>query len=100
MEKNRISSGSSDFNNWFGGYEKDVITMFAGPPGCGKTNFGILVSCSQAKKGNKVLFIDTEGGFSIDRFKQIAIDYKKILNKLVFLKPTSFQGQKKAAEVI
>ena len=67
----KISTGSQDLNKWlFGSYEKDVITMIAGPPGSGKTNFAILAACSQAKKGNKVIFIDTEGGFSVERVKQ------------------------------
>ena len=68
----KISTGSFELNKWlFVGYEKDVITMIAGPPGSGKTNFVILAACSQAKKGNKVLFMDTEGGFSVDRVRQI-----------------------------
>jgi len=93
----KISSGSYDFNKWlYGGYEKDIITMLAGPPGSGKTNFAILASCSQAKKGNKVVFIDTEGGFSIDRIKQIiGEDYKEILENILLLGPTSFDEQKK-----
>ena len=71
----RISSGSYDFNKWlYGGYERDVISMLAGPPGSGKTNFTILAACSQARKGNKVIFVDTEGGFSIDRVRQIVGD--------------------------
>lgn len=94
---NKISTGSYDFNKWlYGGYEKDVITMIAGPPACGKTNFCILVSCSQAKKGNKVIFVDTEGGFSVERVKQIVGDeYEKILENILLLKPTSFEEQKK-----
>ncbi|MCK4647666.1 DNA repair and recombination protein RadB [Candidatus Pacearchaeota archaeon] len=94
---NRISTGSYDFNKWlFGGYEKDVITMIAGPPGSGKTNFTILVSCSQSKKGNKVIFIDTEGGFSVDRVKQIVGDgYEEILKNILLLEPTDFNEQKK-----
>jgi len=40
MNENKISTGNLDFTKWIeGGYEKDVITMIAGPPGCGKTNF-------------------------------------------------------------
>ena len=95
---NKISTGSYDFNKWlYGGYEKDVITMIAGPPACGKTNFGLLVSCSQAKKGNKVIFVDTEGGFSIDRVKQIVGDeHEKILANIILLEPTSFEEQKKS----
>ena len=93
---NKISTGSFDLNKWlYGGYEKDVITMIAGPPGCGKTNLCILTSCSQAKKGNKVIFIDTEGGFSVERVKQIVgEDYEKILENILLLKPTNFEEQK------
>jgi len=98
METEKISTGSYDLNTWlYGGYEKDIITMIAGPPGCGKTNFVILASCSQAKKGNKVIFVDTEGGFSVDRVKQIvgSENAENVLKNIFFLKPTSFDEQKK-----
>jgi len=95
MSQNKISTGSYDFNKWlFGGYEKDVITMIAGPPGSGKTNFMILTSCSQARKGNKIIFMDTEGGFSVERVKQIVgEDYEDILKNILLLEPTSFKEQ-------
>tara|TARA_B100000315_G_C14577683_1_gene588747 strand:- start:1594 stop:2331 length:738 start_codon:yes stop_codon:yes gene_type:complete len=99
MEKTeRISTGSYDLNTWLnGGYEKDVITMIAGPPGSGKTNMSILTACSQAKKGNKVIFIDTEGGFSVDRVKQIIPEnYEKILENIFLLEPTNFEEQNKS----
>jgi DNA repair protein RadB len=99
MEKtDRISTGSYDLNKWlFGGYESDVVTMIAGPPGSGKTNFALLAACSQAKKGNKVIFIDTEGGFSVERVKQIAEEsYEEILNNILLLEPTNFDEQKKS----
>ncbi len=93
----KISAGSFDLNKWLeGGYEKGIITMIAGPPGSGKTNFGILVSCSQAKKGNKVIFVDTEGGFSTERVKQIVGEsHKEILKNIFLLEPTNFEEQKK-----
>ena len=96
----KISTGSFDLNNWLnGGYEKDVITMIAGPPGSGKTNFSILASCSQSKDGKKVIFIDTEGGFSVDRVKQIVGEnHEKILENIFLLKPTNFEEQKKCFE--
>lgn len=95
---NKISTGSFDLNKWlFGGYETEVITMVAGPPGCGKTNFSILVACSQAKKGNKVIFVDTEGGFSIERVKQIVGEnHEDILKNIFLLEPTNFDEQKKS----
>jgi DNA repair protein RadB len=98
MKTDKISSGSYDLNTWlYGGYEKDIITMIAGPPGCGKTNFVILAACSQAKKGNKVIFIDTEGGFSVERVKQIVgkDNAEEVLKNIFLLKPTNFEEQKK-----
>jgi DNA repair protein RadB len=94
----KISAGSYDLNTWlYGGYECDIITMIAGSPGSGKTNFVILASCSQAKKGKKVIFVDTEGGFSIERVKQIVgkENSEKILENILLLKPTNFEEQKK-----
>ncbi len=97
LKTEKISTGSFELNKWLdGGYEKDVITMLAGPPGSGKTNFVILAACSQAKRGNKVLFMDTEGGFSVDRVRQIVGDgYEEVLKNIFLLEPTSFEEQKK-----
>ena len=97
LKTEKISTGSFELNKWlFGGYEKDVITMVVGPPGSGKTNFVILAACSQAKKGNKVLFMDTEGGFSVDRVRQIVgEDYEEVLKHIFLLEPTDFEEQKK-----
>jgi DNA repair protein RadB len=94
--ENKISSGSFDLNNWLcGGYEKDIITMIVGPPACGKTNFSILTSCSQAKN-SKVIFMDTEGGFCVERIKQIVGEnHEKILENILLLEPMNFNEQKK-----
>jgi len=102
MNKNKISTGSYDLNKWlYGGYEEDIITMIAGSPGSGKTNFCILTSCSQAKKGNKVLFIDTEGGFSVDRVKQVVgEDYENYLQNIILLEPVNFKEEKQIFEKI
>jgi len=93
----KISTGSYDFNKWlYGGFEKDVISMIAGPPGSGKTNFAILAACSRAKKGEKVIFIDSEGGFSVERVKQIVgEDYENYLENILIFSPVSFEEQKK-----
>lgn len=91
----KILTGSHDINNWLeGGYENGIITLFYGPPASGKSNFVILTACHQAKKDKKIIFIDTEGGFSIDRVKQISRGIPEfILKNIVILKPTNFQEQ-------
>jgi DNA repair protein RadB len=97
MAVERISTGSFDLNRWlYGGYEKGIITMIAGPPGSGKTNLAVLASCSQAKKGNKVIFVDTEGGFSSDRVKQIVGEsFQEVLKNILLMNPSGFEEQKK-----
>jgi DNA repair protein RadB len=97
MYVRKISAGSYDLNKWlYGGYEKGIITMIAGPPASGKTNFVLLASCSQAKKGNKIIFIDTEGGFSPERVKQVVGEgHEEILKNILLLNPTNFNEQKK-----
>lgn len=99
----KISAGSYDLNRWLhGGYEPGVITTIYGPAGSGKTNFCMLAAVSQASKGNKVIFIDTEGGFSIERVKQIMglksgkEEIEKALENILILKPTNFNEQEEA----
>ena len=94
----KISAGSYDLNKFlYGGYDKDIITTIYGQAGSGKTNFVLCATVSQAKKGNKVIFIDTEGGFSVERVKQLAgEDWKKILENVLLLQPTSFLEQEES----
>ena len=97
MEK--ISSGTKILDVLLeGGYEKDAITAIYGPAGSGKTNLLLLAAVEVAKKNKKVIYIDTEGGFSITRLKQIAPKHEKIMNNILFFKPTTFEEQKKVFE--
>ena len=83
-----------------GGYEKDIITTIYGPAGSGKTLLCILCAIGVARQGKKVIYIDTEGGFSVERLQQIAKDYKKVLDNILFLKPTNFEEQKKSFRIL
>lgn len=99
----KISAGSYDLNKFlFGGYEKDIITTIYGSGGSGKTNFCILAATSQAKKGNKVIYIDTEGGFSPSRVEQILYKDKDLLEttlqNILLINPTNFEEQEKSFE--
>ncbi len=93
-----MSSGSAVFDRLLdGGYEKDVITTIYGPAGSGKTLACLLCAISAAKKG-KVIYVDTEGGFSPERLKQLTRDYQRVMENTFFLKPTTFAEQKKNFE--
>lgn len=99
----RIPTGSKILDKLLeGGYEEDIITTIYGPSGSGKTNLCILAATKIAKEGKKVIYIDTENNFSVERFKQICnalnLNYLKTINNMVFFKPTSFQEQKKTFE--
>lgn len=83
-----------------GGLEKDAITTIFGPAGAGKTNLALLASVSVALSGRKVVFVDTEGGFSVDRLKQVSGLHKKILSNMVFFRPNNFAEQCRSIEQV
>jgi len=96
----RIGAGCEAID-WLleGGYEKDVLTCIFGPPGSGKTNFLLLAMAnSPALAKKKIVYIDTEGNFSLSRFKQLTTAHEEILSRTIFLKPTTFEEQRKAFE--
>ncbi len=74
-----------------GGFESGVITTIYGPAGSGKTNIAILLAAKLASQEKKVIWVDTEGSFSVDRFKQVSEE--KFLKYIMFLKPTTFSEQ-------
>lgn len=80
-----------------GGYEKDIVTTIYGPAASGKTLLCLLCAINVAKY-KKVIYVDTEGGFSVERLKQICKDYEKILDNMFILKPTNFEEQKDSFE--
>ncbi len=94
----RVSTGVAVLDKLLdGGYENDTVTTVYGPSGSGKTNVCMVAAISMARSGKRVIYIDTEGGFSVDRLKQIAPDdYDKIIGNITFLVPTNFDEQKKA----
>jgi DNA repair protein RadB len=73
MEDNKLATGSKVLDEMLkGGYEKDIITTIYGPAGAGKTVLCILCAINVARSGKKVVYVDSEGGFSLERLKQIA----------------------------
>jgi DNA repair protein RadB len=77
-----------------GGLESKTVTQFYGPPASGKTNLCLLAAVRCVKEGKKVIFIDTEGGHSIERLRQIAgDDLDDVLKNTYFYEPFSFSDQ-------
>ena len=90
----RLSAGSQKLDDFLeGGYECGVITTIFGPSAAGKTTT-CLLSMLAALKDGKVIFIDTEGSFSTDRLKQLSSDHDELLDKILIMKPTTFEEQK------
>lgn len=95
----RVSTGTKLFDELLnGGYEKGVITTIYGPAGGGKTTLCLLCLINIAKSDKKIIYIDTENGFSVERLSQLADNYKDILAKILFLRPQNFDEQKKDIE--
>jgi DNA repair protein RadB len=83
------------------GIEKGCITQFYGPPGSGKTNIALKLLVQCAKNGNKAVLIDTEGGLSIERVKQISgDDFEKLAGNIIVMEPTTFKEQNEALQKI
>ncbi|MDO5851587.1 MAG: DNA repair and recombination protein RadB [Methanobacteriaceae archaeon] len=77
-----------------GGIEKGCITQFYGPPGSGKTNISLQILYESVKHGKKAIYIDTEGGLSLDRVQQIAgLDFKNIASNIYIEEPRTFEQQ-------
>jgi DNA repair protein RadB len=97
LEETKIATGS-DIMDWLleGGYERGVITTIYGPAGSGKTNLCLMCVANNPEK--KIIYIDTEGSFSVNRFKQLTEEYESVLKNVIVLKPTDFSEQKKVFE--
>lgn len=75
-----------------GGIEHGIITNVYGEAGSGKTNFCIQAVVSCVREGGTAVFIDTEGGFSAERFLQMH-DETEALERIVMHEPTTFDEQ-------
>jgi DNA repair protein RadB len=97
VEIERVDAGSDLIDDFLqGGIEKGIITNVYGESGTGKTAFCIQVAAEVAQNGGKVAYIDTEGGFSPERMKQMADE--DALENLVIKNPVDFKGQEETID--
>lgn len=86
-DKINISDNINEVLN--GGIETGCVTEFFGESGIGKTQLCLSLCVSSQKQSNyknKIIYIDTNNSFRVDRIKQISqennLDYKKILKNI------------------
>ncbi len=86
----------------FEGYE-DGITCIYGGASTGKTTLAKLAAIEQAKNNKKVVYIDTENGFNLDRIKQLVRDedeFQRVLENVILFKPKRFSEQNKIIKLL
>jgi len=77
-----------------GKIENKAVTNFYGEPGAGKTNICLLAAISCIENGGNVTYIDTEGGFSVERLKQLCpTKWPTFLKRIELLEPKNFKEQ-------
>lgn len=96
----RVSIGVDIFDALLGGgLENDSVTTIFGPAGSGKTNLALHSVIARVKNGEKAIYFDTEGGFSVERLNQIAGEHSDaVLKNTFFLRPATFEEQVKSME--
>lgn len=81
------------FDDILSNLQTDTITTIYGPPAIGKSTICFEYANSCVNNGKKVIYIDTEGGFSAERLKQINPNID--LNQIIVFSPKSFEDQHK-----
>ena len=93
-DNHKIPSNSSLDAMLGGGFEKGTITQIFGPPSSGKSNITLTLAVNVARNNKKVIYMDTEGGISVDRIKQIAgHEFSNVANNIIVFEPNSFSEQ-------
>ncbi|WP_405296165.1 DNA repair and recombination protein RadB [Methanobrevibacter sp.] len=93
-DNNKLPSDSSLDDLLEGGFEKGCVTQIFGAPSSGKSNVTLTLAVNVAKTGKKAIYIDSEGGISIDRIKQISGPYfSDVANNIMVFEPTDFIQQ-------
>ncbi|MDO8555634.1 MAG: AAA family ATPase [Nanoarchaeota archaeon] len=70
------------------------LTCIYGKAGSGKTTIAMQTARDYAQEGKKTIFIDSEGGFSTERFKQLAgKNYEQLLEYIFVFTIKGFKDQ-------
>ena len=78
------------------GLEKKAVTNFYGGPGTGKTNICLIAALEVIRNGGTVIYVDSEGGFSLERLRQMEGNADTLLDRIKLIEPKTFEEQGKA----
>ena len=81
-----------------GGLEKNTVTNVYGPAGSGKTNVALMAARGCIKDG-KVIYVDTEGSFSVERFFQVG-GTERDLKNIIFIEVHTWEEQHKKIKAL
>lgn len=93
------STGNNDVDGTIGGYNEE-ITLIYGPPASGKTTLAMMAALKQSEEKKKVVYMDTENGFNVNRAKQLAKGNEALLENILVLKIRSFRDQERKFELL
>ncbi|HLC58817.1 MAG TPA: AAA family ATPase [Candidatus Nanoarchaeia archaeon] len=89
-----VLTGSQELDKFLKEYKN--VTLIYGPAGSGKSTLCLLAAIEQALNNKKVLFLDTEINFSVERFQQLLNNRnKECINNILKLKIQNFNYQHK-----
>lgn len=95
-----IKTGSHDLNKFLKGFDNEVVCIY-GEPATGKTTIALQAAIDLAARGGKVVFLDTEKGFSVERFRQLAgFNYIDIIDKILIWRVENFDDQCKKVNML
>ncbi|MGQ9582779.1 MAG: DNA repair and recombination protein RadB [Thermoplasmatota archaeon] len=99
MKQERVPLGCRPLDELLGGgVERGTVTLLYGEGGSGKTNFCLQLSREVARRGSKVIYIDTEG-VSIERLAQICgRDFDRLAPCILFFEPDTLDEQRDAID--
>src|SRR3990167_5653659 len=72
-------------------YKKEINCIY-GEAATGKTTLAKIAAINFSKDG-KVVFIDSERGFNLERFKQLSDNNDELLNNIIVLRPRDLNEQ-------
>ena len=83
----------SDILAFVGELKKEMLMVY-GEAGSGKTTLALQLALSCVDGNKKVLYFDTEAGFSLERFRQMTGDkWAEKLDDIILVKIADFQEQ-------